>query len=351
MLRRIIGLTVALAAFSAGAAEKRFDLDQLKTNEAPPGFRSVVTGQGKPGEWKVVMEEVAPAFASASPSGRIITQRPVLAQLSRDATDEHFPLLIYDDETYGDFTLSTRFKIVDGKEEQMAGVAFRIQDEKNYYYIRASALGNSFAFFRYQNGVRSDPVLVKVEIPKGVWHELTIECKGNQIHGSLDGQTVLPEVNDVAFAKGKIGFWTKSDSVSYFSDTAIHYTPLEVFAQALIRDAFRQFPRLVGLKVFTSQGDPAAPRLVASNDASDIGKAAGETERAVIARSAVGYEKAGENVVVTLPLHDANGDIVAAVKVIMKSFPGQTEKNAIARAVPVIKQMESRVKTAMDLVQ
>jgi hypothetical protein len=71
----------------------------------------------------------------------------------------------------------------------------------------------------------------------------------------------------------------------------------------------------------------------------------------VIARSAVGYEKAGENVVVTLPLHDANGDIVAAVKVIMKSFPGQTEKNAIARAVPVIKQMESRVKTAMDLVQ
>ncbi|HEY2953304.1 MAG TPA: family 16 glycoside hydrolase, partial [Verrucomicrobiae bacterium] len=308
MFIRIIELTFALAVLSAGAAEKRFDLGELKTNETPRGFRSVVTGLGQPGEWKLIMEEVAPAFASASPSGRIVTQRPALAQLSRDATDEHFPLLIYDEDSYGDFTIRTRFKLVDGKEEQMAGLAFRIQDEKNYYYIRASALGNTFAFFRYQNGVRSDPVAVKVEIPTGVWHELTVECKGNQIRGSLNGQVVLPQVNDVAFAKGKIGFWTKSDSVSYFSDTVIQYTPLEVFAQALLRDAFKQFPRLVGLKVFASQGGPAAARLVASNDASDIGKAAGETERAVIARNAVGYEKAGETVVVTLPLHDANGD-------------------------------------------
>ncbi len=350
MQRRIIGLTCTLVALWAGAAERRFDFADVKANEAPPGFRSTVTGQGKPGEWKVILEEVAPAFASTSPSGRIITQKAVLAQLSRDATDEHFPLLIYDEDAYGDFTLTTRFKIVEGKEEQMAGVAFRVQDEKNYYYIRASALGGTFAFFRFVNGVRSDPLAVKVEIPKGVWHELAVECRGNQIRGLLNGQPLL-QVTDTAFARGKIGFWTKSDSVSYFSDTIIQYTPLEVFAQALVRDAFKKYPRLAGLKVFASLEAEAPVKLVASNDASDLGKPAGPTEREVIKRGAVGYERAGESVSVTLPLRDANGDIVAAVQVVMKSFPGQTEKNAIARAVPIIKQMEARVKTAKDLVQ
>jgi len=52
-----------------------------------------------------------------------------------------------------------------------------------------------------------------------------------------------------------------------------------------------------------------------------------------------------------MPLHDANGESVAAVTVTLKSFPGQTEKNAIARALPIIKQMEARVRSVNDLSQ
>ena len=32
-------------------------------------------------------------------------------------------------ESYGNFTFTAKFKIVDGQEEEMAGLAFRIQDE------------------------------------------------------------------------------------------------------------------------------------------------------------------------------------------------------------------------------
>jgi hypothetical protein len=42
---------------------------------------------------------------------------------------------------------------------------------------------------------------------------------------------------------------------------------------------------------------------------------------------------------------------MAAVSVLMKGFPGQTEKNAIARALPVIKLMESRVRTLEELIR
>ena len=50
-------------------------------------------------------------------------------------------------------------------------------------------------------------------------------------------------------------------------------------------------------------------------------------------------------------LRDRNGDPVAAVRVIMKSFAGQTEQAAFARALPVVREMQSHVTSLQDLVQ
>jgi hypothetical protein len=36
---------------------------------------------------------------------------------------------------------------------------------------------------------------------------------------------------------------------------------------------------------------------------------------------------------------------------VMKTFLGQTEKNALARAMPVVQGMETRIQTLKDLVQ
>src|ERR1041384_3886272 len=177
MLRQTIELAIVLFGWAAFGAEKIFDFREDKLSEAPAGFRSLVAGSGQPGEWKVLRDAVPSLLAPLSPLATAGARRPVLAQLSRDRADEHFPILVYEEETFGDFTLTTRFKIVDGAEEQMAGIAFRLQDERNYYYIRASALGNTFFFFKIVDGQRSAPIGNKVQIPKGVWQEMTIECK------------------------------------------------------------------------------------------------------------------------------------------------------------------------------
>src|SRR5262252_11138991 len=98
----------------------------MPEGQMPPGFRSTVTGLGKPGEWKTVLVEVPPLLEPLSPkpdNTPSTTKRAVLAQVSQDPTDERFPLLIYDNETFGDFTFTTRFKTVSGKAEQMAGIA------------------------------------------------------------------------------------------------------------------------------------------------------------------------------------------------------------------------------------
>jgi len=336
-------------AAALAAAERLFDFRQLQIDQPPPGFRSAAGGGGKPGEWKILLDDT---FGLMPPiSDKPVAKRPVLAQVSRDRTDEHFPMLIWEEETLGDFSLTTAFKIVAGEEEQMAGIAFRIQDEKNYYYIRASSLGGTFNFFKVVEGVRSAPIGVKVEITKGVWHEMTVQCKGDQIRGWLDGKELIPALGDKSFNEGKVGFWTKSDSVSYFTDAKLTYTPKVTLAQVLVRDSLQKYPRLLGLNIFAPTTNRAEPRIIASTEAKELGAPAHHQEQDVIAHSSIYHVNANGRVVLIMPLHDANGESVAAVTVTLKSFPGQTEKNAIARALPIIKQMEARVRSVNDLSQ
>jgi hypothetical protein len=273
----------------------------------------------------------------------------VLAQVSRDATDERFPLLIYEAADFDDFVLTTRFQIVEGEVDQMAGIAFRLQDERNYYVVRASAKGNTLRFYKFVDGVRGPPVGPEVPVAAGVWHELKVECQGNQIRCWLNGEQVLPTLTDNSFDRGKIGFWTKSDSVSYFAGTRLTWTPREPLAQALVRDALRQYPRLLGLRISLTRPGQVEPQIVGSQDPAEVGQAANKTEGEVLARAEGYYGKERDRAIVTLPLRDRNGDTVAAVRIVLQSFPGQTEQNALARATPIVKQMEKRVRSARDL--
>src|SRR5688500_4989272 len=108
----ILALTLAM---SSQAAELFFDFSQ--TN-ALSGFHSTVTGEGKRGTWKVIEDEV-PASIPSITADAPIPKKSVLAQLSRDPTDEHYPILVYTNETFGDFTFTTRLKCVAGSVEQM----------------------------------------------------------------------------------------------------------------------------------------------------------------------------------------------------------------------------------------
>lgn len=335
---------VLLSAWSAMAAERVFDFSKEKLDTPPPSFRSALLGAGKPGDWRVILDETA----GDAPAGG---KRAVLAQLSRDPTDEHFPLLILDDEVFGDFTLTTRFKTVGGAIEQMAGIAFRIQDDKNFYVVRASSLGNNLRFYRVSEGLRDNPIGPDIQVPKGVWHELAIECRGNRIRLRLNGKEAMPELTDNSFSEGKIAFWTKSDSVSYFSDLKISYTPREYLAQALVRELMRKYPRLLGIKIFCTTTRNPELRIVASNDPKDLNQPAAKVEKDCIAKNACFYGKGGKKTLVTMPLHDRNGDPIAAVRLTMESFPGQTEQNAVARALPIVNGIEPRVRSVKDFTE
>ena len=341
-----------LGAAAALSAEKVFDFGAYKVNQAPPGFRSTVAGAGQPGEWKVLSVDVPTLLPTFSPGARSTVQQAALAQLSRDKTDEHFPMLVYEEETFADFTLTTQFKIVEGEEDQMAGIAFAFQDEQNYSYVRASALGGTFALYRVVGGARSTPVVLRVPISRGEWHEMLVEWKDTRLRAVLDGKHALPVQEEKLDHNGKIAFWTKSDSVTYFAETRIIYRPRETLAQALVSDALKKYPRLLDLQIFAPSLTNASDfRIVGSKEPKHLGEPAPKETRDVLEGKGFYYGKDSHSVMVILPLHDWNGDRVAAVKVLMKTFRGQTEKNALSRATPILTAMAGRVQSARALVE
>jgi hypothetical protein len=331
--------------FTTTAAELFFD---FSSSNALSGFHSTVTGEGKPGIWRVVDDEVPGSFPAITPNAPI-SRKSVLAQVSRDVTDEHYPILVYTNDTIGDFSFTTRLKCVAGAVEQMAGIVFRYQDEQNYYYVRASAKGSTFRFFKMVGGQRSAPIGPEMQIPSGVWHDLKIECVGNRIRIFFNDQPVIPELTDNSFSSGKIGFWTKSDSVSHFADARLTYTPREPFIKTVLRDLHQKYPRVQALRVYAKSPENPALRVMASSDESELGQPGGNVEQQIFEQDIPFFGRLKTGVVVTLPVHDRNGEVIAALRVEMKSFPGQTENNALARALPIAKDMERRIVEAVDL--
>ncbi len=336
MLSRAI-IVLCLLALPVRGVELVLDLGEAGAEQSPAGFTNVVAGEGQPGLWLARVDE---SLGS--------TNNIVLTQTRRNVKDEHFPMCIFQREKFDDFTLTTKFKIVDGLVEQMAGIVFRFQDEKNFYVIRTSALGNNIRFYKVVAGIRSQPIGPSLQVKLDEWYELKIECRGNKIRCWLNGREAIPELTDTSFASGKIGFWTKSDSACRFTETRINYTPREPLAAALVRDSMKINPRLLGLKIYV-RDDKGEPRIIASKDETEVGLAGGDSERGAITGGHVFYGREKDAVSVVQPLRDRNGEPIAAVRVVMKAYPGQIEQAVLQRANPIVKEMQFRVQSLEEL--
>jgi hypothetical protein len=345
----LFGLCVALAS-SVSGAEMKIDFSGFPAGSTPTNFSSALAGGGKPGEWKIVMDEVPSSFTPLTPQAPVVNRHAVLAQTSADPADEHFPLFIYNGDVFKDFKISTRFKITGGATEQMAGMVFRFQNASNFYVVRASALGHNVRFYKMVEGLRTDPIGPELDITTNTWHTLAVQCVGNQIAFWFDDRLMMPPLQDSTFAEGKIGYWTKSDAVSYFCDTVIDYTPRVPAAQALVNSTMEKEPRILGLQIYTLDGN-GQPHIIASKDEKEIGQPGEEAEKIAITNGKVSFGRDKGIVTVVLPLRDRNGDPMAAVRLRINSFLGEIQAIAISRATTIVKLMEAEVTSSDELLK
>jgi Domain of Unknown Function (DUF1080) len=208
-------LTSLLLVFPSFAMPLVVGFAGTKPGELPTGWIVAMTHAGGAPRWEIVRDESAP-----SPPN-------VLAQLSRDRTAGRFPLAIWDRALLQDGEVSVAFKAVDGSIDQAAGIVWRYQDPNNYYIVRANALENNVVLYKVANGVRtsippkglpSRSYGVKHPIAPGRWNNLNVSFTGAQITVFLNGERLF-EADDATFQKpGKVGLWTKADSVTYFDN-------------------------------------------------------------------------------------------------------------------------------------
>ena len=345
MLKFVFALLIM--AVPAGAAEFRFDFGRYPLGRCPTNFLSVVNGPGKPGDWKIANEPLPPLREAFSPQAPQTDIMPVLAQTAPDTAADHFPILLYDNEIYADFTLSTRFRMISGSTAQTAGVVFRAADEKNFYAVCASSLENRVFFFKVVGNTRGAPIGGSLKLAAGAWHSMKITCKGTEIRCEVDGQT-FPPLNDSSFTGGKVGFLTQADTVGQFAESRIEYVPIIPFAKKLLDQTVKAYPRLIALEIYARKGSEPV-RLVASSKSVDMGLPGGKIETDTIEKAAVYFLRKEKSVEVTVPLRDRNGEIAAALRVEMLTFMGETQDNAVLRAKSIRKYMESQLGAVVDL--
>jgi hypothetical protein len=210
-------LLLLLSPAVVPAQTTMIDFNHDKVGEAPSGFSTALTGKGKPGKWVIMKDGASP------------TQGNVLAQTDADRTDYRFPVCVYDGLTAKNVDISVKFKPVSGRGDQGAGIVWRYQDKDNYYIVRANALEGNVVLYKVENGKRTDlPLLgkgrtygMKEKVPSGEWGTLRVVAEGNHFEVYHNGRK-LYEVEDETFKEaGKIGLWTKADSVIYFDDLQV----------------------------------------------------------------------------------------------------------------------------------
>jgi hypothetical protein len=155
------------------------------------------------GQW--ALEEVADA-----PSGqRALVQR---------ATTNEFNVIVAPG-SYADVDVSMKFKPISGREDASGGIVFRFDQEK-YYVVRANALEANFRLYAYDRG-RRQIATARVNVPVlGQWHTLRLVAVGDHVQAWLDG-TVHLDHRDSRFKSGRVGLWTKADSITAFHGLTI----------------------------------------------------------------------------------------------------------------------------------
>jgi hypothetical protein len=217
--RWLVTGTLALTVSTGVASAEVFDFESAAVDSLPKGWSVAMTHEGGAPRWAVV---------AADEGGN------ALAQLSDDSTSQRFPLAILAKDSIRNGALSVRFKPISGRVDQAAGLVWRYQDENNYYVVRANALEDNVVLYKVASGNRAAVSPLdrageygqRHEVTAGEWHTLGVEFSGPRFSVSFDGMK-LYDVEDATFAEpGRVGLWTKADSVTQFDDFEVADDPV-----------------------------------------------------------------------------------------------------------------------------
>jgi len=222
-----VGLMVLPIANIKAAEAMMIDLSQEKVGAEPSVFAAVV------GKWsigtaennkKVLVVDGTKWSSGQASAGLADKARALYGERYAEFLDNvtayaFFPIAILKSvEDFREGQISLRFEGVSGRIDQAAGIIFNVKPNGDYLILRGHCLENNLVLFKYEHGKRSQVKWIRnTPTPSRQWHDLKLEVSGKHVKGYLDNKLYL-EHDLPGPVSGKIGVWSKADSVMYFDD-------------------------------------------------------------------------------------------------------------------------------------
>jgi hypothetical protein len=193
----------------------------------PTQFISIV------GNWTVVKDGTKSVlmvdgrqWKRGDPSGGLADKaRAIYGAKHEDFIDNvkafaYFPYAIaqgVDDFSNGE--ISMRFQMVDGALDSCAGILFNVKPNGDYLTVRFNGKEDNLVLWTFNKGTRKFVKKGSEDMPlnRKEWYAMKIAVQGTKLEGYLNGKKLLdytlPEL-----VTGKVGVWSKTDSVSLFDE-------------------------------------------------------------------------------------------------------------------------------------
>lgn len=220
-----------LSAAEKGAISIDFDAEDVG---GPPESMVPVVGNwriGRDGKNQVLIVDGRQWKQGQAAAGIADRARSLYGQRYAEFLDNvtafaYFPYAVAqgcDDFTKGEIAL--RFKAIEGKVDQAAGILFNLKPNGDYLALRANPLENNLVLWQFVHGKRTSVKWIKdTPTSSNEWHLLKLVVDGPRVEGFLDGQKLLSHQLERPVS-GRVGVWSKADSVVCFDDYAIKPGP------------------------------------------------------------------------------------------------------------------------------
>jgi hypothetical protein len=130
----------------------------------------------------------------------------------------YFPIAVAKGiEDFRNGEITVRFKMIGGTLDRCAGILLNVKPNGDYLAVRFNGTEDNLVLWTFNGGKRSFVKRGSENVPLelGTWHEIKVAVHGAQLEGYLDGKRLL-EYTLKAPVSGKVGLWSKTDSMSEF---------------------------------------------------------------------------------------------------------------------------------------
>ncbi len=230
-MRFLLVLAATAAVFAADSSKViHIDVAQEKAGAEPKHFLPIV------GDWFVAQEGGRSVlmvdgrkWKNGQPAGGLADKaRAIYGSRHEEFIDNvkafaYYPYAVAQGiDDFRDGEISMKFQIVDGVLDQCAGILFNVKPNGDYLTVRFNGKEDNLVLWTFNKGVRKFVKRGTEEWPLNMhqWYSMKIVVKGTKLEGYLNDRKLL----DYTLAEpvaGKVGVWSKTDSVIYYDDFTV----------------------------------------------------------------------------------------------------------------------------------